>query len=353
MQKPITEPSGTLSMRTSRSLAFALVAIAIGCHDAGTAPQSTTTSFDARHALARIDPIAAVLDQPIIASFEAALSFYESFFRSGGATAVSLAPQRGAFDLRLTRSLAGVARITAMHNPDAGKGKTFVYDLSAGSYVVDATATGAPATGVRFVLYIWDGPNGRPALPLTRLGYVDIAPVEATIGSTELVIIRDSPFLPIADFVVAHAAANGVSTFGIQGSATDGFTEDMINLDGFESGGIGLHHLVYNTTLASSPPNTSAYEQLTYDEATASQTGKLELSYEGHTFTDESAGAGTEIKFDGGLYARVLFPRTIDDATQYLKPDGTPLSQQEVADLNALLDRVVVADFFWISLAWP
>ena len=132
-----------------------------------------------------------------------------------------------------------------------------------------------------------------------------------------------------------------------------GFTEDVIALDGFESGGVGQHHLVYNTTLASSPPNASAFEQLIDDDPTASQTGTLELSYEGHTFTDESVSTGTEIKFDGSLYARVLFPQTINDTTHYLKPDGTPLSQHEIADLNALLDRVLVANFSGSVLRGP
>jgi hypothetical protein len=96
-------------------------------------------------------------------------------------------------------------------------------------------------------------------------------------------------------------------TIGIAGSATDGFTEDIISLDGSLSGGQGQHHLIYNTTLASSPPAVSASEQLTSDQATASPSGKLTISYESHTFSDESVATGTEIKFDGSLYARVPF----------------------------------------------
>ena len=49
--------------------------------------------------------------------------------------------------------------------------------------------------------------------------------------------------------------------------------------------------------------------------------------------------SGAEVKFDGALYASVLFPHTSTDETQYLKPDGTPLPQQEIADLNELPAR--------------
>ncbi len=33
--------------------------------------------------------------------------------------------------------------------------------------------------------------------------------------------------------------------------------------------------------------------------------------------------SGAEVKFDAALYARVLFPRTNTDETQYLKPGGS------------------------------
>jgi len=130
-------------------------------------------------------------------------------------------------------------------------------------------------------------------------------------------------------------------------------TVDLIELSGAQSGAAGQHHLVYNTTLSSSPPGVSASEQLTSDQATASQGGRLTLSYEGHTLSDESARSGAEVKFDGNLYAQMIFPATINDPTQYLRPDGTPLAQQEIVDLNTLIDRAVVANFFWIALAWP
>jgi len=39
--------------------------------------------------------------------------------------------------------------------------------------------------------------------------------------------------------------------------------------------------------------------------------------------TDESVASGAEVKFDGALYARVLFPRTTTDETQYFKPGGS------------------------------
>ena len=106
-------------------------------------------------------------------------------------------------------------------------------------------------------------------------------------------------------------------------------------------------------SLSTSPADVSATEQLISDQPTASQRGSLALAYDGHTFSDESVGNGTELKFDGGLYARVLFPTNPNEQTRYLRPDGTPLPTTEIANVDALLLRVVAANFFWVSLAWP
>lgn len=51
-------------------------------------------------------------------------------------------------------------------------GSTLVYDPDAGSYVVDESATGAPATGVRVLYYAVD-PSGGFAEPLNAIGYID------------------------------------------------------------------------------------------------------------------------------------------------------------------------------------
>jgi hypothetical protein len=342
-------------MRLSRLFRLALpLLLAAGCRGENTSPV-IVTSFDARHAFAKIDPLAAVLDQPIYTSFNRALSSLETYFRSPQAGTLILVPGRGAFDARLTRMLLPAAQIRASTIPDNVKGKTFVWDTNVRAYVPDATLTGAPTNGVRFVLYAWDGVNG-PTIPLNRLGYVDIAPAEgAGPGQdlTELSIFRDAPFLPVADFVVMHSTNGSVSNFGIEGSATDGYTVDLIELSGSQSGAAGQHLLVYNTTLSSSPPGVSANEQLTSDQATSEEGGKLTISYDGHTFTDQSARSGAEVRFDGNLYAQVFFPVSPNDPTRYLRADGTALSPQEITDLNALIDRAVVANFFWIALAWP
>lgn len=342
-----------------RVLIAAAVALSAACHDATEPPSLPAPAFDARHAMTEFEPIAVVLDQPIIQSFDGAMSFYETFFRSGIALSGTFtAPSGAPLVMRATRRLAPAVQIRANAIPNEDKGKTFVFDPNSRTYVVDATATGAPANGVRFVLYTWDEGNG-PSLPLARIGFVDIFPAEGAAGAaelTELVIIRDAPRLVVADIVVMHRTDGGVNTFGVEGSATDGITEDLITLDGSESGGPGQQHLVYNSTFSSSPPAVSATEQLVYDQGTATQSGSALLAYEGHTLSLKSGQGAVltaEVSYDGNLYARIVAPATPEDQTRFLKPDGTPLAPQDAGDLNNLLLRVVSSNFFWINLAFP
>jgi hypothetical protein len=316
-------------MRLNPSFRRALVAtttLIAACRDS-TSPAPPSISFDAAQARARVEPLAKIFDQPIFASFQGAMSSFESYFRSGGSI------------------------------PENVKGKTFVFDVASRTYVVDPTADGVPAGEVRFILYAWDGNNGRPATPLTRVGYVALADVSTGVTAPRLVeiyVVREGGARAVvADFVVMHNVVNGVNVFGIEGSATDAFTVGVIELNGTESGAAGQHHLVYNTNLSTSPSGVSAAEQLIFDQATASQGGSLALAYDGHTFSDVNVGNGTELKFDGKLYARVLFPANPQEQPRYLRPDGSALPPDEIASVDALLERAVVANFFWINLAWP
>jgi hypothetical protein len=349
-------------MRLARSFipAFLIASGSIAaCTNDGSSTAPSPVAFDAPHALARIEPIAVIFDQPILSAFDAEEGFFETFFRSALAASVTGARRPPAdalgFQLGVTRSLTALGqRLTASAIPVDEKGKTFVWNADTRTFVADPAVAGAPADGVRFILYAW-GLNA-PSLPLTRLGYVDIAPPEgadASAEQAEILIERDVPRTFVGDFVVTHHTYADVNSFSIDGSATDARTVALIALDGTETGAAGQHHLVFNSDLSSSPAGVSAVEQLTSDQATASQSGRLELDYEGHRFTAESVATGSELKFDGSLYARVIFPLTTNDQTQYLRPDGTRLSDQEVADVNALLNRAVVANFFWINLAWP
>jgi hypothetical protein len=295
--------------------------------------------------------MAAVFDQGIFDSFDVALVYFDNLFRPA-TTASFAAPRIGGFDLRLTRSLAPLADVRASAIPVDAIGKTYVYDANTNVYRPDPDATGAPPTGVRFILYTWDNSIGYPGVPVARVGYVDIVQVSTGTTSPELnevVIVRDSPRLVVADFVTMHGTSATATTFGIEGSATDATTTVQIAVDATQTGPAGQHHLVINSALSSL--GIGSTERLTSDQGSATGGGKLELNYDGHRLTLESAATGSEVKFDGRLYARIV-PSTPPADPQYLKPDGTSLTQAEIADLNALILRVLAVNFYWINLSF-
>src|SRR4051812_4113035 len=127
-------------MRFSRHLSGALVAglaLVGACHDE-TAPRPLSTEFDAPHAIEQVTPLTAVFSQPIFTSFNGALSFFETYFRSSAAVSASITPRRDVFGVGVTQTLLPATGIRANAVPVDVQGKTFVYDLASHSYVVDA-----------------------------------------------------------------------------------------------------------------------------------------------------------------------------------------------------------------------
>jgi hypothetical protein len=64
-------------------------------------------------------------------------------------------------------------------------GKTFVYSTRTGRYEIDASLTGAPENGVRFIYYAIDPITRRPAMPLNARGYLELTD-QSTANSTRL-----------------------------------------------------------------------------------------------------------------------------------------------------------------------
>jgi len=105
-------------------------------------------------------------------------------------------------------------------------GGTFVFDSTIDGYVLDDRLSGAPANGVRFVLYRLDPTSRLPSLPLAPFGFVDLVD-ESNAVSTRLRIraFDEVGNLPLADYVV-DGAFGSVSTGLIVNLLSDGFIVD-------------------------------------------------------------------------------------------------------------------------------
>jgi hypothetical protein len=126
-----------------------------------------------------------------------------------------------------------VARIVAVTAGTAGPqlvpvlrsgilGKTFVYDPGAGKYVVDPARAGAPAAGVRFVLYDV-GEGDVPVEPLRETGHADLVDQRASAPDAvglRLTVVSDG--VTHLDYAFALGGSIGNASFEVAGFLSDG-----------------------------------------------------------------------------------------------------------------------------------
>ncbi|MBT8398146.1 MAG: hypothetical protein KJN92_14335 [Gemmatimonadetes bacterium] len=183
--------------RTRSILALAAVAAVGSACESGTGPEDRMT-FDAEAALANHEAMALILQSDAMEGFRAL---------GGGVSFLGVAPE-AAFALGAGRALdnslrggnaekLGARLFTAWsqlggapsHAPIISqfrRGKTFVYDPEVGHYVMDSEIPGAPATGVRFILY-QPGSDGKPD-PANEVGHADL--IDEGDGSEEDIALR-------------------------------------------------------------------------------------------------------------------------------------------------------------------
>ena len=127
---------------------------------------------------------------------------------------------------RLTSATAGAgAALIPVMQPSV-LGRTFVYDASTRKYVPDASRTGAPSNGVRFVLYETAG-NGDP-VPGREVGYADLTDERRsspTTAGVRLVVVGGG--VTHLDYSFDLTGSLDAATFVVQGFLSDG--SDRVN----------------------------------------------------------------------------------------------------------------------------
>lgn len=185
------------TQRWTKPLALALATGFIAACETGTEPKDGP-AFDAEAALADYQAMDTLLDSGPMAAFRAmAQGVTFSSFGTEIEFAVGIAAELDGIEdpghvraraARIARIASGLAHEGA-RNPiisSLRRGKTFAYDPSLGRYVVDPERTGAPETGVRFLLYE-PGPGGKPDAE-KEIGYADL--IDEGDGSEEEIALR-------------------------------------------------------------------------------------------------------------------------------------------------------------------
>jgi hypothetical protein len=253
------------------------------------------------------------------------------------------------FALQLAQRLASSAGGRPAHAPviDNYRGDTFVYDPDTGEYAVDPERTGAPANGVRFVIYEVSL-LGEPIVE-EEIGYADL--IDEGDDSEEDVALR---LLVVSDDVTVLDYRTTVDLTLTSGAITvQGFLrgDRGVQLD-FDIEAIGTHQLDHSTLDVSFDLRVDARDfsivgSVHGVEEGAEGEGDVELAVQHRDDEVRLAVTGAEGELDGSVYVNdQLFATVTGDADDptILSADGDPLTPREMFVLHHIVD--VVEDVF-------
>ena len=287
---------------------------------------------------------AAMGGSPIISTSVAALNV-----RGKDAPAIRAAAARSAARLAATlnrelsaSSLRSGAAFAAV--PAEVAGKTFIYDPGTISYVA-SELTGAPANGVRFILYAVDPVTYDPVEPLTATGHVDL--IDLSEGTTQAARVRVvSGSTTYVDYTASATTGTSSSRLTVIGMVTDGVHQANINLRSTFTFTTGLT-LTYSVDL----PQRDVSIDLTVGSSDVSQENSpitVTLSMRGPNGTIGMSGQFTDtsgslnITINGSAFAHVT---TSGTSVTFTRHDGTALSEEELQVLHRVF--IMQEQAFW------
>jgi hypothetical protein len=351
------EPMRVLHFAKRSVMTVALVSISLaGCGgestpDAPFNPTGTTADLQAMNStfasptFASFSTFSVMFDAalggaPIIAASTSALDIRGKTPQGIRAAAVRTA-QRLAATLRSGRGMSATSSTHPSQAlaavPAEVAGKTFIYDPVAGSYSA-SDRTGAPANGVRFILYEVDPVSYAPKDPLTEVGYVDLTDLSAgTTQAARVVVVAGG--ITYIDYTASASNTETSGRVSVIGMVTDGAIQATINLRSTITYTGGLT-LTYSLDL----PQRDVSIDLTISASNISQpegTIAMSLTMRGPNGTVTMTGEFAEtsgtvhVRINGSAFATVT---TDGMTTTITRTDGTPLAEEEYVALEGVFD---------------
>jgi hypothetical protein len=309
-----------------------LVAVAAACSDS-TGPEN----FDAPALQQKADQITAAFTNNAALLALSALDSATAPPFAAAQTAVGLvpgAPMDPATTMRLrwiARSLAsfGAASPLELFPPDL-LGKTFVYNPDSAKYVLDPEAVGAPADGVRLILYAVDPVLKQPLIPLQPIGNLDLTDVSTSSDAMRIVATVDT--VTYLDYT-ATATAGTTTTLGAAGFLSNG--TDRLDFD---------LSLVFANTFTLDYQLTSGGSSFRLVD-TLTGTGEIvTVTIDDGTDTIALTVSGSANSWTGDIRVNGAVAITIGgtpSAPTFRKWDGTQLSSAETTALLQLVGLIL------------
>ena len=330
--------SARLSLATAVLVAMGLAACS---HDQGP------SQFNPNGVTADLTTAENAFDSPISASFNATGGAIATTL--GGAAAAVVSPKAALlhpasaqlYARAVTRLLPRTSRISASVAaiPTDLLGTTFVWDVNNHVYVV-SDLSGAPAKGVRFILYAVNPVTSQPVEPLDDLGYVDIIDVSSAsqVGTHVLVYAGGVTYLDYTIRGTGTATSGAVSVNGFASNGVDRVNYNLQNTIAQSSNGMVLTldyslavptrelSIGYTATFGNIAPDQVA---VTLDFTVSGRNGDVRVSG-----TYGASGGAFSVKVNGEVFATV----TIGDGQPVVtSATGTALTPEEEASLQMIL----------------
>ena len=238
--------------------------------------------------------------------------------------------------------------------PSEVLGTTFVWDETDHLYVA-SDLSGAPASGVRFVLYAVDPVQLRPVEPVVEVGYVDIID-RSTASAIDVgvkVVEGNVVYLDYAVKVnatmsggvatVSGAASNGstVATFSLKSTVSDNAGSPVFTVDYHVAVPSRDLSLDWTATLANIS-NTDV--PITLDLSISGPNGNVRIAG-----TYGVSGGSLTVKVNGDLLATV----NLDDEPIVTGAGGEPLTPEEEESLHTILQFYMGSTDVFASLFMP
>lgn len=242
--------------------------------------------------------------------------------------------------------------------PHVALGKTFVYDTLADGYVVSARA-GAPANGVRFILYAVDTAADVIQLPLVETGYADltrtitnqaiVARVEAYAGVASVVKVLDYSAAVSGTIVAPQIVVSGFAK-----NATDSLTFSLTSAISLATSTISIDWIaaVPSRGLVSRVQQTLSGGQIpsvTIDGRLSSHAGDIGIV---GTIVQTTGGILT-VKVNGKTFATIAVDSFDDETPTILNAQGQPLTDEQQDMLEDIMDWFEDAFDFYEDLLDP
>jgi hypothetical protein len=249
--------------------------------------------------------------------------------------------------------------------PQELKGKTFEWDTLPGHerhYVV-TDRPGAPADGVRFILYAVNPLTHRPAEPLVEVGYVDLHDLSVDNTRSLRIVVAGVDGTPVyVDYTVAGTITPGQFTASANGFISNGESGDASKLLTFDlaatltetsftfTASLSLDHPATTITETTSATKSLGTVTLTIDLTLVDPSQKVQLTgtatvvdqeqppadnagTAGHDDDDGVVTVDFEVRVNDQLFATIK--GTAPDI-KILGADGQPLSEEELHALREL-----------------